>query len=49
MRNPAELQAFGLSEALVFEVYRLTASFPVEERYGLIGKALRAQTPNPRP
>jgi four helix bundle protein len=42
MRNPAELQVFGLSDALVFEVYRLSASFPADERYGLTQQIRRS-------
>lgn len=42
MRNPEELQVFGLADRLVEEVYRLTADFPVGERYGLTQQIRRA-------
>lgn len=42
MRNPEELKVFELADRLVLEVYRLTASFPAEERYGLSQQMRRA-------
>lgn len=42
MRNPQELQVFRLADAAVMKVYRLTASFPAEERFGLTQQIRRA-------
>jgi four helix bundle protein len=42
MRNPSDLRAFVQADALMLEVYQLTASFPSEERYGLTNQLRRA-------
>lgn len=42
MRDPNDLRAFALADELVLEVYRLSASFPVDERYGLTSQVRRA-------
>jgi four helix bundle protein len=34
-RNHRNLDVFNLADALVIEMYKLTAAFPPEERYGL--------------
>jgi four helix bundle protein len=41
------LEAWKISMDLVTEVYRLTASFPQDERYGLISQIRRAATSIP--
>jgi hypothetical protein len=33
-RDPGKLKVFRLADELVVEVYRVTARFPPEERYG---------------
>lgn len=42
MRDPNELEVFRLAEALVLDVYEVTAKFPTEERYGLTTQIRRA-------
>jgi S23 ribosomal protein. len=42
MRDPKDLKAFQLADALVFEVYRLSATFPADERFGLTSQVRRA-------
>lgn len=42
MRNPQDLKVYELAMQLVVELYRLTAAFPVEERYGLVQQMRRA-------
>lgn len=42
MRNPQDLKVYELSMELVVAVYRLTASFPGEERWGLSQQLRRA-------
>ena len=34
-RDPGRLEAFVLADTLVVNVYRMTKSFPSEERFGL--------------
>jgi four helix bundle protein len=41
-RDPLKLRVFHRADALLFEVYRATATFPVEERYVLQAQIRRA-------
>ena len=42
MQNPSNLRVFVLTEEVAVEVYRLTRTFPIEERFGLIQQMRRA-------
>ena len=42
MRDHKRLKAFGMADSIALEVYRLTASFPKEEIYGLTSQTRRA-------
>jgi four helix bundle protein len=46
-RNYKELRVFQAADALVTDVYILTNSFPIEERYGLRSQVRRAATSVP--
>jgi four helix bundle protein len=42
MKRVEELDVFKLSHALVIEIFEITKSFPVEERFGLVSQMRRA-------
>lgn len=42
MRNPRELKVYETARNVAHEIYRLTASFPPDERYGLTQQIRRA-------
>jgi four helix bundle protein len=42
VRNPDDLGAYVAAEKLAIEIYRLTESFPPEEKYGLTNQMRRA-------
>ena len=47
MQPYTELKVWQRSHALVLQVYRLTATFPQEERFGLTSQSRRAATSVP--
>jgi len=42
MRDHRKLRAFDLADALVFEVYKVSTTFPKEEQFGLTAQMRRA-------
>ena len=42
MRNHRELRSFLLADELALTVYRVTRSFPADERFGLVSQTRRA-------
>lgn len=42
MRNPEDLEVFRLADELTLGIYRLTAAFPPDERFGLTAQLRRA-------
>jgi four helix bundle protein len=40
--NHQKLDIYGISKSFVFECYRITKSFPVEEKFGMISQIRRA-------
>jgi four helix bundle protein len=42
MRNFKELKVWQKAHQWVLEIYRVTASFPLEERYGLVSQLRRS-------
>lgn len=47
MKSVEEMDVFKLAHSLVIDVYRLTATFPKEEVYGLTSQMRRAATSVP--
>jgi len=47
MRDHKKLKAFHLADALALKIYRATASFPKEERYGLTAQLRKAAVSSP--
>jgi four helix bundle protein len=42
MRDHRKLEVFGLADSLAIRIYRVTKSFPEDERYGLSSQLRRA-------
>ena len=42
MQDPSNLRVSALVEKVAVEVYRLTRTFPIEERFGLVQQMRRA-------
>jgi four helix bundle protein len=42
MRDHSKLEAFALADTLALDIYRITRSFPAEERYGVTAQLRRA-------